>query len=400
MKQSFCYRAKDINGNVRVGTIMADNITTAANQLKQQQLYITKIKPERVLFSVTRKVPTRDLAAFSRQLATLLSAGVPIISALDGLRFQLISKQLQSAISLVSDSINGGQSIATSMRQLPNVFPNIVISTVEAGESGGHLDIILNDLADYLDREQELKDKFRTAIIYPVFILLVAAMMIIFVLVFVLPNYVQMLNQFNLELPLITRLLVNASGLIIQYWYLLFLCFGLAVYSLKLQTNSRRIKVMKDIYLLRLPVIGKIYNKLLIARFSRALSLLLRSGIPLLQALSLVKNIVDNELFAKAIDNTQIELRRGETFAGSLGKNIVFHQAVIQMIAIGEQGGKLEQQLTLIALVNERDVNVAITKITPLLEPALLLITSIVVGIVLIAIMLPIFRSLGAAVSF
>jgi len=149
MKQKFFYRAKDINGKVHEGTIEATKVTTAVNLLKQRHLYITKLKPETTSFSITRKVPTRDLATFSRQLATLLSAGVPILSALNVLKSQSISKQLQKSIGIVSNRINSGYSMASAMKQLPSIFPNIVISMVQAGEQGGRLDDILHDLADY-----------------------------------------------------------------------------------------------------------------------------------------------------------------------------------------------------------------------------------------------------------
>ncbi|MEG6615867.1 type II secretion system F family protein [Peptococcaceae bacterium 1198_IL3148] len=401
MKRTFIYRAKDINGNVHEGTIEADKMTTAVSQLRQQQLYITKLKTVTRGMSPAGKVSTGELAAFCRQLATLLQAGVPIISALNVLESQLISKPLQRGISTVRDSISNGQPMATAMKHLPDIFPNIVVSMVQAGEHSGRLDNVLYNLADYLDREQEIKGKVKSAIVYPLFIVVLAAMMVMFVLTFVLPNYVHMLNQFNLELPLITRVLIKTSSFMVGYWYLLFLLIAAALLcGFKVYNNGQLLKEIKDRYLLQLPIVGRIYHKMLIARFCHTLALLLRSGVPLIQALTLVRNVVDNVMFAQAVDSALMALQRGDTLAGSLGKSNLFHQTVVQMIAIGEQSGQLDQQLALIATVEERDVSAAISKISPLMEPILLLITSVIVGIILIAIMLPIFKSLGAAASF
>lgn len=409
--QLFSYRVKDINGNVQEGTIEAEEIMAAASKLRQHNLYITKLEPKGICvkaapnnlvksYSFRRKVKTQDLAIFCRQLSILLNAGVPILNALNLLSVQITNKQFNAAVIGVAEKLKTGYTLAGSLKCYPNVFPNIFISMVQAGEQSGALHNTLMSTADYFEREQEIKEKLKTALIYPMIILALAIIMVAFVLIFVLPRYVRVLNIFNLELPFITQVLLNVSNLIINFWYVIvFIIIG-SMYSFSVIKKTKRFKEITDKLLLRLPVLGKIYNKVLIARFSRTLAVLICSGIPLLQALTLVKNVADNVLVTKAIEDAQTNLQYGRTLTESLGKSSIFPKTVIQMIGIGEQSGKVEQLLEKVAEVYEQDINTTVARISPILEPLLLVVTSIFIGLIVIAVMLPIFRILGTTVNY
>lgn len=406
----FRYQAKDIDGKAQEGTIEAEGLVSAADQLRQQQLFITYLQPEGTVLPKTAtgrhsklnrgKVSVRDLIIFSRQLGELLKAGVPILKALDVLSLQSNNRYLKDTLGQVVAKLKTGHSFSTSLQGFPHIFPKLLVSMVEAGEYSGRLENVLFNISNYLEQQQQIKSKVKTALLYPTIICITALLMVLFILVFVLPRYVGMLQAFDLHLPLITQILINISNFIQRFWLgILFSLWGFIFILFRLKdTTACRIKL--GLLLLRIPLVGPLAQKLLVLRFTRTLSVLLQSGVPLLSALKLTERVVNNTTLVKDLVEAQRVLHQGGSLTETLQKNNILPPAVLQLMAIGEQTGQMGNLLDKAALVTEQDIKTSIDRLSPVLEPVLLILASIFVGVMVIAVMLPVFKGLGTITGY
>jgi general secretion pathway protein F len=339
-----------------------------------------------------KRVTGAELSATTRQLSILLGAGVPLVGSLDALISQATNPLLKKILAEVKESINEGNSLAFSLSQHPKVFSQIYINMVRAGEASGSLDLVLERLAEFSEHQQAIRGRFKAALAYPIFMFFIGSLILFFLITFVVPNITGIFQDMEQTLPVPTIALIGVSNFLKSFWWLVLLALaGLIILARKLiKTPSG--KQMWDGIKLRVPMLGVINTKMAMARFGRTLGSLSRSGVPLLSALQIVRNIVNNVLIAEVIDNAMEEIEAGKSLATPLARSQWFPSIAVQMISVGEQSGELENMLDKIADVYERETESQIMAMTSMLEPVMILVMGVAVGFIVISILLPIFE--------
>ena len=395
---TFTYTAHGRDGKKQRGTITADNRQALATMLAVRGLILdsvqdnTKGKPSGG-GAFGKKVKSKELLVFTRQLSTIVSAGLPLMQGLDILAEQTDDANFSNTIRAISQEVEGGESFSGALIKFPRVFPELYVSMVRAGEAGGDLDGVLLQLADYMESSEELKRRIKSAMTYPVvafsMILIIAAGLIIWVV----PQFKQIFESFGKELPLPTKMLIDLSE-ILRSWYsvigvgiLVGVFIAVKAYA---QTSVGRYNM--DSLKLRLPVFGSLIRKVSISRFTRTLSTLTRSGVAILQALEIVERTAGNEVFARAVKQAGDSVRGGETLAEPLARSEQFPPMVTRMIAVGEKTGALEGMLQKISDFYDSEVKATVDTMTSLIEPILILMMGIVVGSIVVALFLPILK--------
>ncbi|HEY3423202.1 MAG TPA: type II secretion system F family protein [Negativicutes bacterium] len=397
MPRKFAYRAKDNNGQLMTGTILAENETAVAAYILDKGYYVTSIKKQcnpNLLWNIVsdwQRVSIKDLAIFCRQFATMTDAGLPLLTCLTVLIEQTSHSKLKMTLQDIYQKVKEGNTLSKSMARYSEIFPEIMISMMAAGEIGGVLDIILNRLAAHFEKEYKMNEKVKSAMAYPAVVVGMAGVSLLFILTFVLPRFMQLVANMKVELPLPTRMLLSVSELLQQYglWLLVFSTVG--SYGLKLLVRQAQGRLMIDQVILRLPVFGLLCRKIAIARFSRSLGTLLCSGVPIITALETVKKTTGNIAMVQALTTVQHSIRGGMGLAAPLGVSKLFTPMVVQMLAVGEETGKIDAMLEKIADFYESDVDDMVNRLSSLLEPVLIGILGVIIGVIVIAVMLPLF---------
>jgi len=390
---TFKYVAKDQNARDVTGKIVADRQSGVVEELRKRNLTIISIAPvkEAVSFSFSRKkVKEEDLVMFSRQLATMVDAGIPILQALDALQEQISHPFFKGVIASVRDDIQVGSSLSAGFSKHPQAFDTLFVNMVKVGETGGVLSAILDRVATYMEKTIKLKHKVQSAMIYPAVVVSMAAIITIILLVKVVPTFASIYDSFDAELPGMTQLLINISNIMKKYILFVIGFFILMGFLLSrwYQTNQGREAV--DGFSLRVPIFGEIIRKVAISRFSRTLATLLQSGVPILESLDIVGKTSGNRVVENVVSTVKVNVREGESIAGPLVKSGVFPPMVTRMIAIGEKSGQLEKMLTKIADFYDDQVDAAVAGLTSIIEPVIIGFLGIVVGFIVIALFLPI----------
>lgn len=394
------YIGLNSSGKTLKGIIDADSSVVARQKLRGDGIFpvdvketVSKVKgihPDSTSFF--RRVKPKDIYAFTRQLSTLLGAGVPLIASLDALLSQSSNQILKKTIAQIKESVNRGNSLASSLSQHPKSFSNLYVNMVHSGETSGSLDIVLERLAEFGENQQALRGRFKAALAYPVFMALIGVLVLFFLITFIVPNITKVFIEMHHALPLPTLMLIKTSNFMLSFWWVIVLILIGVIVAVKQGVKRPKFHYIWDKIKLRSPVFGAINQKIALAQFSRALGSLIQSGVPLLSSMQIVRNIVNNVLIAGVIDNAVEEVREGQSLAGSLSRSPWFSSIVVQMISIGEQSGELEGMLNKIADNNEREVESSIMALTSMLEPVMILAMGLVVGFVVISILLPIFE--------
>ncbi|KXG76776.1 Type II secretion system protein F [Thermotalea metallivorans] len=364
--------------------------------LRERQHYPVFVKnlDERKDIQITQllhRVTSKDIAVFCRQFYTMLNAGISIVNCLDILCRQTENKKLKKAVEDVYEEVQKGMGLSETLRKQKNIFPDLLINMVEAGEISGTLDVIMDRMATHYEKENKINNKIKGAMIYPIVLSIVAMGVVAFLLTFVMPTFVGMFQSGGVELPFPTRILLFISDSIRKYWYLLILAFLGVVYGLISFVRSDKGKWLIDNFLFRIPVVKGTIQKIVTARFTRTLSTLLSSGIPLLQALDVVAKIVGNKVVEKGIQTAKEEVRKGTGLAGPIKKIGIFPPMVDSMIAVGEESGFLDEILEKTANFYDEEVEAALTKMTALIEPLMIVVMAFIVGAIVIAMVLPMF---------
>jgi general secretion pathway protein F len=328
----------------------------------------------------------------TRQLATLVGAGFPLVSALDTLIPQTRSQLFKKILAKIKESIVEGNSFARSLSMYPGTFSSLYVNMVRAGETSGALEIVLERLADIMEKQQALKHRIRTALAYPVLMCIIGAVVLFLLLTFIVPSITSIFADMNQTLPAPTLFLIGLSSFFKAYWWIFFIVIGLMPFTLRGIKKTVKGHYFYDKIKLLLPGFGILTKKLAVARFSRTLGSLLENGISMLPALGIVKNIVENVLIADIIEKVSQEVGKGQGLGSALAESNIFPDLSIQMIQVGEQSGALEAMLEKIANVFENEVETSVMSITSLLEPVMILIMGIVVGFIVLSICLPIFE--------
>jgi type IV pilus assembly protein PilC len=393
---TFMYVAQDRSGKKQSGTVNAETRQAATKQLQQRGLQIQNIKVQtevRKGVSARTKVKSMELLVFTRQLSTIVSSGLPLLQGLEILAEQTEDPRFCLVIKDIAAQVEVGETFSEALRRFPRVFPDLFVSMVRAGEAGGDLDGVLLQLADYIERSEELKRKIKSAMMYPV----IAFSMIILIagglIVFVVPQFERMFSDFAGGLPLPTKILVQVSNTLRSFTAVIILAGVIAViFLLRMYARTPAGRYQFDALKLRLPVFGKLLRKVSVSRFTRTLSTLTRSGVPILQAMEIVERTAGNEVFAKVVREAGDSVRNGETLAEPLGRSGEFPAMVTRMIAVGEKTGALEQMLLKISEFYDSEVKAAVDGLTSMIEPILIMLMGIVVGSIVIALFMPILK--------
>ena len=385
---------------VKKGETEAPNEAAVRIHLRQQNVIPTKItaKGKEIQFSLPfkQKVKQRSIAIFTRQLATMIDAGLPLVQSLEILSSQQDSKLFKNIIREIREDVEGGNTFAGALKKHPTTFNELYTNLVVAGEEGGILDNILNRLAIYIEKSEALRKKVKSALIYPATIVGVAVIVVMILMIFVIPVFETMFKSAGSSLPLPTLIVVTMSKLIKKYVVVFIPALILLIYLLRKYHQTPSGKMVMDRLLLKLPVFGPLFKKIAVARFSRTLGTLVSSGVPILDGLTIVSRTSGNRAIETAILNARTSIREGETIAEPLSRSNIFPPMVIQMISVGESTGALDSMLSKVADFYEEEVDIAVANLTSLLEPFLMIFLGVVIGGVVIAMYLPIFNMASA----
>lgn len=397
MAVEFKYKARKHDGQKLTGTIEAENSEQVVKQLKNRGYYITSLEKKKKnldlsqYFKFNKRVKISDLAVFSQQFAVMINAGVSLVESLEIMQKQIDHPRLAEVVKSVQEDVETGSSLAEALGNYPDVFPRLYRQLIRAGETGGVLDEVLNRLAEHYERQDELINKVKSALYYPLVVLLVAMAVVIFLVVNVVPTFVSMFSGLGAQLPLPTRMLLGTSTFIQNYWWLILSFILLLAYALYRFYKTSRGKYKMDSLLLKIPVIGNMFKKIYLARFSSTLAILLDSGVDLLSSLAIVEDVVGNSVYANNIVNSRIRVREGENLSETLEDKKTFPEMMVQMINVGEESGSLGEMLNKISEFYDREVRSAVDGTVSLIEPVLIVFLAVVIGFVAISIVTPMF---------
>jgi len=338
------------------------------------------------------RVTPQELAMITRQLSTLVGAGLPLVDCLSALIEQLDTARVKRVFSQVREQVTEGGTLADAFKAHPRVFSDLFVSMVRAGEASGALDVVLLRLADYTESYAKLRDKVRSALTYPVLMAVVSFGILFALLTFAVPQITRIFAETGQDLPMVTQVLLAASGFMQQYWWVILLLIAIAGLVLRSSIQTPAGRERYDRFMLSVPYAGTLQKKVALARFSRTLSTLLTSGITLLAALDIVKNVVNNSILMKAIGEARDSIREGHSIAPPLQKSGLFPSMLVHMIAVGERSGELEKMLAKAADAYDNEVEMSVASLTSIMEPVMILVMGGIVLFIVLAILLPIFE--------
>ncbi|MCW7754715.1 type II secretion system inner membrane protein GspF [Desulfobotulus sp. H1] len=397
----FEYTALTPKGKRCKGVIDADSMQMARNRLRDQNLYPTLMQEvrsrahekKRLLNTLgSKRLRPKDVSLITRQLATLTGAGFPLVSALGSVIAQTRSTPVRRALSRIKDSVEGGAGFADALAAEAGSFSPIYVNMVRSGESSGTLELVLERLADLLENQEALKSKIQSALAYPVIMALFGGLVLFALMTFIVPGLVAIFADMQQELPMPTRILLHISGFLKATWWILLPAMAALPFGFRMARASIRFGTRIDAVLLRLPIAGNLTTKLAVSRCCRTLASLLANGVPILTALGIVENVVGNKVLAATISKAVKAVERGEGLASSLAAGSGFPDMALQMIQIGERSGNLEAMLEKVADIYQNESQNMVTALTSMLEPVVILIMGISVGLIVLAICLPIFE--------
>jgi type IV pilus assembly protein PilC len=390
-EQMFEWEGKDKNGKIVRGEIRAGGEAMVSASLRRQGILITKIKKRRM--SGGSSIKQRDIAIFTRQLATMMRAGVPLIQSFDIVGRGSTNPRVTKLLNDIRSDIETGTSLSSAFRKHPMYFDSLYCNLVEAGESGGILETLLDRLAIYQEKTMAIKNKIKSAMIYPIAVIVVAFIVLTVIMIFVIPAFKDVFKSFGAELPMPTLVVMAISEFFVTWWYLIFGILGVSIYMF-LQTwkRSERMQMVMDRLLLKVPVFGSLMNKSCVARWTRTLSTMFAAGVPLVEALDSVGGASGNAIFSQATSVIQKDVSTGMSLTTSMQTTGIFPTMVVQMCAIGEESGALDQMLAKAAEFYEDEVDEAVKGLSSLMEPFIIVILGTLIGGIVVSMYLPIFK--------
>jgi type IV pilus assembly protein PilC len=396
---SFVWKGRTRAGQFQEGILLADSRAAATATLRRQQIRVSSLREKGREIPLLPKLPlrisTKRLAVFTRQFSVMLDAGLPLVSCLEILGEQEEHRKFREIIQLVRAEVEAGSSLSEAMAKHPAAFDQLYVSMVAAGEAGGILDIILQRLSTYLEKLYRLKNQIRSAMIYPAVVISIAIVVVYVILWKVIPVFTQLFASLGGEMPLLTRIIIRCSQIVGRYgWGLILIAIGL-FFALRAYHKTYRGRRIIDGMLLKLPVIGMLLRKIAVARFSRTLSTLTASGVPILEGLEITAKTSGNAIIEDAVMAVRRSVEEGKTLSAPLRETKVFPPMVVQMIYVGEQTGALDQMLTKIADFYEDEVDTAVAGLIKLLEPLMIVFLGVIIGFIVTAMYLPLYSILG-----
>jgi len=397
MTQTYQYKVRDRTGKLLTGTLEADSEMLVLQRLREQGLTPLEVGEEKkgLNFEISlraKKVKLKELAVFSRQFATMINSGLPILRALSILAEQSDNALLGKTLSAARMDIEQGASLSQALGKHPKVFNNIYLSMVRSGETGGSLDDTLLKLASMLENEVRLRGKIKSAMTYPIAVVGLVTLIMSAMLLFVVPQFKTIYGQLGGTLPLPTRLLLMCSQVFQKYWYIVLGLVFLTRFLLRRYKKTEKGRAKLDALKLRIPVFGTLFHKVALSRFASTLAMLMRAGVPILQALDIVIDTVNNRVVGEAVEDVQSSVREGESIAKPLGRHAVFPPMVVQMISVGEETGQVDVMLEKVAEFYTQEVEASVDALTSLIEPILIAFIGGAVGAAVIALYMPMFQ--------
>ncbi len=421
---TFQYSALDAKGEQTTGTVSAASETEAVQQLRAKGLYPTQINEEgkgkkgkaapakSAVKGKAKAKPTvkgrtggsikpKSLMIFTRQLATLIDSGLPLLRSLTVLEKQEPNPVLKATVSALAENVQGGSTFSESLAQHPKIFNKLYVNMVKAGELGGVLEVVLNRLAEYQEKAQKLKNKIVSAMVYPVIVMFIAVAILVFLMIFIVPKFREMFSSADSELPLISKIVFGmsefflANPLYVPNVVFVFIMFGVGVFLFNIWGRTAGGRKAIDHLKLKMPILGDIQRKSAVSRFSRTLGTLVTSGVPILQALNITRDTAGNVVISEAIEKVHEAVKEGETIVTPLQASGVFPNMVISMVDVGEETGQLPEMLLKVADVYDDEVDNAVTALTSILEPIMIVILALIVGAVVFALFLPLIKMIS-----
>jgi type IV pilus assembly protein PilC len=391
----FTWEGMDRRGARVKGETRAANINAVRADLRRQGVNPTKVKmkPKPLFGGGKKKIKSQDLSVFTRQLATMMSAGVPLVQAFEIVGRGHDNPSMQDMILTIKQDIESGTAMSVALGKYPLHFDDLVCNLVNAGEQAGVLDVLLDKIATYKEKTESIKGKIKKALFYPAAVIVVAVIVTVVILLFVIPQFKELFASFGADLPAFTLMVIGLSDILREYWWAFFLGAGAAVYAIGgAFKRSRRFREIVDRSVLKIPVIGGILNKAAIARFARTLSTMFAAGVPLVDALQSVSGATGNIVYQDAVLKMREEVATGQSLQLSMRQRDLFPHMVIQMTAIGEESGALDEMLAKVADFYEEQVDNAVDSLSSLLEPMIMVVIGGLVGSLVVAMYLPIFK--------
>jgi len=394
------YKALDKRGKTLTGIVDADSSQEARGKLREQEVYITDLsdtlsmpgKNRTAGITLFTRISPIEVSILIRQISTLLNAGIPLVEALSAVIDQIDNKGLERILSQVRESVREGRSFADSLSPHTRAFSPLMVNMIRSGEGSGSLEIVLLRLADFLEQQVMTKRKIQSALIYPAVIVSIAFCILLFLMTYVVPSVTKIFSDMKQTLPIPTAVLIAISSFIRSYWWLFLLLFAAAFTGIKAYIKTEEGRIHFDQFKLKMPIFGSLYRKIAISRFSRTLGTLLKNGVPLLNSLDIVKNVVGNKLLERTIEEARTHIGEGSSIHEPLRRSGVFPPILIHMINVGEKSGTLEEMLNKVADITDNEIDTTVNTLTSLLEPFMIVGLALVVGFIVISILLPIFE--------
>ncbi len=395
----FAYKAKRPNGEVVEGTLEAENKRLVVSKLHGMKVFPISIEEEggrglqaEVNLQTFSRIRFTDIVTFTRQLSDLTKAGLPLVRSLEVLVEQTDNDKLKSVIRGMNNDVSGGMAFSDALAKYPKHFSDLYCSMVRSGEVGGYLDTVLDRLADFLEKEADIRSQIRNAMAYPVIMICVAVAVVLILTVYVVPTFVKMFEEQNLALPKITQILVTISETFTSYWYGIIAAICLVVWGYRKYAATPEGRTNIDRFKLQVPILGDMVKKQEIAKFSRTLGTLLGNGVSILKALDVVTDVITNKILSEEVKGLKADISEGERLSTKMKQSEIFPPVAVNMVAVGEETGQLETTLQRIAETYEVETERALKTMVTLIEPLLIVSMAVVVGFIVMAMILPIFQ--------
>ena len=400
----YAYKAMNKEGKEAFGIVESENQALAINDIRQMGLYPTKVYEARKSDERRARkekgglnelyfggVKTKELVIMTRQLSTLIDAGLPLLRSINVLIAQLKPSKLRDILREIRDEIQSGSTFSEGLAKHPKEFDRLYVNMVRAGEVGGMLEVVLQRLATFMERRQALKRRVKSAMVYPVAVLLVAVGIVWFLLSYVVPEFAVIFEDFGAKLPWMTQFLIKCGDFARFEWWKVALYFNGTIITIKVLSKIHTVKRITDRVVLRIPLVGDLITKVAVARFSRTLGTLITSGVPILQSLRITKETIGNEVIENAIQKVHDSIKEGDTIAAPLDESKVFPPMVVNMIDVGEETGSLDAMLMKVADIYDSEVEAAVEALLALMEPVMIVVLGVICGFIVISMYLPIF---------
>jgi type IV pilus assembly protein PilC len=391
----FAWEGVDRRGNRVKGDLRASSVAMVRADLRRQGVNPLKVrkKARPLLGGGKKRITSADITVFSRQLATMMTAGVPLVQSFDIVGRGHNNPSMQDLLLDIKNDIESGTAMAEALGKHPDYFDDLVCNLVAAGEQAGVLDVLLDKIATYKEKTESIKGKIKKAMFYPASVIAVAVGVTVIIMLFVIPQFKELFSSFGADLPAFTLLVISISDFMRDYWWGLFLAFGAAVFGIgKLYQKSRKFRELLDRMVLKLPIIGPIMHKAAVARFARTLATMFAAGVPLVEALDSVAGATGNIVYSQAVRKMREDVATGQSLQLTMRQRNLFPHMVIQMTAIGEESGALDEMLAKVADFFEEEVDNAVDALSSLLEPLIMVVIGGLVGGLVVAMYLPIFK--------